>query len=70
MATTQASTELDFDQLKSEIIAFIKSNPTFTDYNFEGSALNTIIDVLAYNTHTNAYYANMLHGYSSRTSSS
>ena len=61
MANTQPSTELDFDQIKTDIIAYIKSNPTFTDYNFEGSALNTLVDILAYNTHTNAYYANMLH---------
>lgn len=54
--------DLDFDQIKSAIIDYIKnSDTTFTDYNFEGSALNSIIDILAYNTHTNAYYANMLH---------
>lgn len=62
MSYTKPTTELDFDRLKTDIINFIKGNPTFTDYNFEGSALNTIIDVLAYNTHNNAYYANMLHG--------
>jgi hypothetical protein len=54
--------DLDFDQIKTAIIDYIKnSDTTFTDYNFEGSALNSIIDILAYNTHTNAYYANMLH---------
>ena len=54
--------DLDFDQIKASIINYIKnSDTTFTDYNFEGSALNSIIDILAYNTHTNAYYANMLH---------
>lgn len=58
---TKPTTQLDFDQLKSDIITFIKSNPTYTDYNFEGSALNAIVDILAYNTHTNAYYANMQH---------
>lgn len=61
MANTKPITELDFDQIKTDIINFIKTDPTFTDYSFEGSALNAIIDVLAYNTHTNAYYANMLH---------
>ena len=61
MPTIRPATELDFDQIKSEIIDFIKTNPTFSDYNFTGSALNAIVDVLAYNTHTNAYYANMLH---------
>ena len=58
---TRPVIELDFDQIKSDIIAFIKNDPTFTDYNFEGSALNTIADMLAYNTFNNAYYANMLH---------
>lgn len=61
MATTPLI-DLDFDQIKASIIDYIKnSDTTFTDYNFEGSALNSIIDILAYNTHTNAYYANMLH---------
>jgi hypothetical protein len=59
--TTKPIIELDFDDIKADLITFIKSNPTFTDYNFTGSALNTLMDVLAYNTHTNAYYANMLH---------
>lgn len=58
---TRPVTELDFDQIKTDIITFIKSNPTFSDYNFEGQALNTIADILAYNTFNNAYYANMLH---------
>ena len=61
MSSTRPITTLDFDQIKSEIINYIKGNNTFSDYNFEGSALNAIIDVLAYNTHTNAFYANMLH---------
>jgi hypothetical protein len=61
MTNTQPATELDFDQIKSDIILHFKNDPTFADYNFEGSALNAIIDVLAYNTHTNAFYANMLH---------
>lgn len=54
-------TELDFDNIKSEIIDFIKTNPTFSDYNFEGSALNAIIDILAFNTHNNSYFSNMIH---------
>lgn len=61
MPTIRPTTELDFDQLKSEIINYIKSNPTYSDYNFEGSALNAIADMLAFNTHQNAYYANMVH---------
>jgi hypothetical protein len=58
---TAQITELDFNNIKSEIIDFIKSNPTFSDYNFEGSALNAIVDILAFNTHSNAYYSNMIH---------
>lgn len=54
-------TELDFDNIKSDIINHFKADPTFSDYNFEGSALNSLIDILAYNTHSVAYYANMLH---------
>lgn len=61
MAISTPVTELDFDQIKADIISYFKSDPTYSDYNFEGSALNTIINMLAYNTHTNAYYANMLH---------
>lgn len=58
---TTPITELDFDNIKASLINFIKSNETFSDYNFEGSALNAIMDILAYNTHTNAYMANMIH---------
>lgn len=61
MSITRPVTQLDFDALKAEIISFIKGNPTFSDYNFEGSALNAIADLLAFNTHNNAYYANMVH---------
>jgi len=62
MATNiKPATELDFDNIKRDIIDHFRANTTFSDYNFEGSALNTLIDVLAYNTHTNAYYANMIH---------
>lgn len=61
MANTRPVTELDFDALKTNLIDFIKANPTYSDYNFEGSALNTLMDILAYNTHNNLYYANMVH---------
>lgn len=58
---TRPVINLDFDDIKSDIITFIKSNPAFSDYSFEGSALNAIVDILAYNTFNNAYYANMVH---------
>lgn len=49
---------LDFDDIKDDIINHFKDNEEFQDYNFEGSALNTLIDILAYNTHLNAVTAN------------
>lgn len=59
--STRTIAELDFAKIKKELIEHIKSNPTFTDYDFEGSALSTLMDILAYNTHYSGYYANMLH---------
>jgi len=55
-------TELDFDNIKSSIINYMKSHPdqTFNSYDFEGSGLNTLIDLLAYNTHHQAFYLNMV----------
>lgn len=52
--------ELDFDTIKQNLIDFLKTQDTFTDYDFEGSGLNVLLDVLAYNTHYNAYLASML----------
>lgn len=52
--------ELDFDTIKSNLKTFLKSQNEFTDYDFEGSAISTLLDILAYNTHYNAYLANML----------
>ena len=51
---------LDFDQIKVSIKDYLRSNSTFTDYDFEGSNLSTIIDVLAYNTYITSYNANMV----------
>ena len=51
---------LDFDQIKTNLRAFLQANPAFTDYNFEGSSLALLLDLLAYNTHYMAFYANML----------
>jgi hypothetical protein len=51
---------IDFDQIKISIKDYLKSNSNFTDYDFEGSALSTIIDVLAYNTYITSYNANMI----------
>ena len=53
------STELNFNQIKTNLISFLRAKPEFVDYDFEGSALNTLVDVLAYNTYYNAMYTNM-----------
>jgi hypothetical protein len=53
-------TDIDFNGIKDSIKQFIGSKHEFKDYNFEGSAMSTLIDVLAYNTHYSAFYANMV----------
>ena len=53
-------TNLDFDQIKVSIRDYLRSNSNFTDYDFEGSNLSTLIDVLAYNTYISSYNANMV----------
>ena len=50
---------LDFDQIKTSIKDYLKSNTNFTDYDFEGSNLSVIIDALAYNTYITSYNTNM-----------
>ena len=52
-------TELDFDNIKSNIKEYLQGQTEFQDYNFEGSAMSVLLDVLAYNTHYNALYNNM-----------
>ena len=51
---------LDFDQVKTSLKEYLKSNSNFTDYDFEGSNLSSILDVLAYNTYITSYNANMV----------
>ena len=53
-------TNLDFNQIKDTLKDYIQSNSEFTDYDFEGSNLSTILDVLAYNTYITSYNANMV----------
>ena len=60
MADRLQVTELDFDQIKSNLKTFLQQQTVFQDYDFEGSGLNILLDVLAYNTHYNAYYLNMV----------
>lgn len=58
--------ELDFDTIKSNLKDFLKNYvdddgaPYFTDFDYEGAGLSILLDVLAYNTHYNAYLANMV----------
>lgn len=52
--------ELDFLSVKRNLRVFLEDNPLFTDYNFEGSALDVLNSQLAYNTHYLAFYAHML----------
>jgi hypothetical protein len=53
-------TNLDFEDVKTTLKEYLKSNSNFTDYDFEGSNLSSILDVLAYNTYITSYNANMV----------
>lgn len=52
--------ELDFFTIKNNLKNFLRDQEEFTDYDFEASGLNTLLDVLAYNTHYMAFYNNMI----------
>jgi hypothetical protein len=52
--------DLDFNLIKNNFKNYLQSQSTFKDYNFDGSALSTLLDVLAYNTQYNAFYLNMV----------
>jgi len=52
--------ELDFDTIKNNLKEFLKSQSEFSDYNFEGSGMAVLLDLLAYNTHYMGYYLNMV----------
>ena len=57
MAQNLKVTELDFDQIKLNLKNYLKTQSTFNDYDFDGSGLSVLLDVLAYNTHYNAMAA-------------
>lgn len=59
MANTKL-TDLDFEQIKAVLKDYLKNNTDFSDYDFEGSALSNIIDLLAYNTSYQAFMSNMV----------
>jgi hypothetical protein len=63
MATANSSiniSELDFDTIKNSLKSYLSDKPQFKDYNFEGSTISTVLDILAYNTHYNSFYLNMV----------
>ena len=63
MATANSGlqiTNLDFGDIKASLKAFLSQQDTLKDYNFDGSALSVLVDLLAYNTQYNAYYLNMV----------
>ena len=51
---------LDFNTLKSSLRTYLSSQDQFKDYNFDGSAMSVLLDVLSYNTYKNAFYLNMI----------
>jgi len=51
---------LDFDAIKSNLKTYMKSQDIFKDYDFEGSNINVLLDVLSYNTYLNSFYLNMV----------
>lgn len=61
MATTNLKINaLDFDDIKNNLKTYLQSQDQFKDYDFEGSGLNVLLDILSYNTHYQSYYANMV----------
>ena len=58
MTTNFQVTELDFDTIKSNLIAYLRGTSTFSDYDFSGSNLQALINILAYNTHYNGVLTN------------
>ena len=60
MATKLEISQLDFDGIKDNLKTFLSQQDEFVDYDFQGSGMNILLDVLAYNTHYLGYNANML----------
>ena len=58
--STLTVTSINFDDIKSNLKTYLKSQDEFTDYDFESSTISTILDLLAYNTYHNAFYLNMI----------
>jgi uncharacterized protein YxeA len=60
MADNMKVNELDFDSIKGNLKEFLKNQNQLKDFDFDGSSINILIDLLAYNTHYNAFYSNMV----------
>ena len=60
MAAKLSVAELDFDNIKSSLKEYLRNQSEFSDYDFEGAAINVLLDILAYNTHYNSFYLNMI----------
>jgi hypothetical protein len=60
MANNINISDLSFEGIKNSLINYMKGQDTFKDYNFEGSGIRTLIDLLAYNTFYYGYYSNMV----------
>lgn len=63
MSTANTSlriSEIDFDTIKTNLKNFLRSQSEFQDFDFEGSGMSVLIDLLAYNTHYMGYYLNMV----------
>lgn len=62
MANTSLSLgSIDYDELKASFVAFLKTQDNFKDYDFEGSNINQLMSLLAYNSHLNMFYTNMMY---------
>ncbi len=59
-ASKLAVSDLDFDNIKTNLKQFLGDQNEFADYNFDASAMSVLLDLLAYNTHYNAFYLNMI----------
>jgi hypothetical protein len=63
MATNNTSivlTNLDFDSMKSTLKSYLRSQDKFQDYDFDGSNMSVLLDILSFNTYHNAFYLNMI----------
>ena len=58
--TATSLTEIDFDGIKNNLKLFLQNNNTIRDYDFAGSNINTLLDILSYNTYLNNFYLNMI----------